>query len=75
MEGSTANHSIPRPNCAPACEYVPIVDGSSSAAPVINPGPNDLRIALNDNKKDLYDGNTYPHFYNKEEDKMFSWID
>ena len=32
--------------------------------PVINPGPNDLRISLNDNKKE-YDGNTYPHFYHK----------
>ena len=34
----------------------------ASAAPVINPGPSDLRISSNDNKKDLYDGNTYPHF-------------
>src|SRR5436309_4895121 len=54
---NNANHSITRPNCAPACKYVPIVDGSSSAAPVINPGSNDLMISLNDSKKDLYDRN------------------
>jgi hypothetical protein len=28
------------PNCAPACEYVAIPLGSSSAAPVISPGPS-----------------------------------
>ena len=35
------------PSCAPATEYVAIPDGSSSAAPVITPGPiafNSLRI-------------------------------
>lgn len=35
---------IPRPNLAPACEYVAIPDGSSSEAPVINPGPNILKV-------------------------------
>src|SRR5450830_923033 len=29
-----------KPNCAPACEYVAIPLGSSSAAPVIKPGPS-----------------------------------
>lgn len=37
-------HSIPRPNFAPTWEYVAISDGSSSAAPVIRPGPNALII-------------------------------
>ena len=32
------------PSCAPAIEYVAIPDGSSSAAPVISPGP---RLAQN----------------------------
>src|SRR5690349_15951527 len=32
-----------RPNCAPACEYVAMPLGSSSAAPVIKPGPSVLR--------------------------------
>ena len=30
------------PSCAPATEYVAIPDGSSSAAPVITPGPSDF---------------------------------
>src|ERR1019366_6352748 len=30
------------PSCAPATEYVAMPDGSSSAAPVITPGPSDL---------------------------------
>jgi len=30
------------PSCAPATEYVAIPDGSSSAAPVMIPGPSDL---------------------------------
>jgi hypothetical protein len=33
-------HSIENPNCAPTCEYVPMPLGSSSEAPVMNPGPN-----------------------------------
>jgi hypothetical protein len=37
-----ANHSIPRPNFAPAWEYVAIPEGSSSDAPVIRPGPKNL---------------------------------
>ena len=39
--GNAANvdHSMENPNAAPTCEYVPIPDGSSSAAPVIKPGP------------------------------------
>jgi hypothetical protein len=32
--------SVARPKAAPACEYVAIPDGSSSLAPVINPGPS-----------------------------------
>jgi hypothetical protein len=28
------------PNCAPAAEYVATPDGSSSAAPVVTPGPS-----------------------------------
>src|SRR5579862_1129921 len=39
-------HSIPMPNCAPTCEYVAMPLGSSSAAPVIKPGPSLQRIAL-----------------------------
>ncbi len=34
-----ASHSVERPVVAPATEYVEIPDGSSSAAPVIKPGP------------------------------------
>src|ERR1700687_5234831 len=30
------------PSCAPATEYVAMPDGSSSAAPVIMPGPSDF---------------------------------
>ena len=36
----TAVHSVAYPSAAPACEYVPIPDGSSSDAPVISPGPS-----------------------------------
>ena len=38
-----AVHSIPSPNFAPAWANVAILDGSSSAVPVISPGPKDLR--------------------------------
>jgi hypothetical protein len=31
------SHSSESPNRAPACEYVAIPEGSSSAAPVVNP--------------------------------------
>jgi len=41
-----AVHSSPYPNAAPAIEYVEIPDGSSSAQPVINPGPKSERKAL-----------------------------
>src|SRR5512140_1428672 len=30
------------PSCAPATEYVAMPDGSSSAAPVMTPGPSDF---------------------------------
>src|SRR5919197_2507602 len=43
---ANTNQAIPKPNCAPACEYVAIPDGSASDAPVIIPGPNLLRIVL-----------------------------
>ena len=33
-------HSVRKPNCAPAYAYVAIPDGSSSAAPVMSPGPS-----------------------------------
>jgi hypothetical protein len=33
-------HSMPKPNLAPACEYVAIPLGSSSEAPVMRPGPS-----------------------------------
>lgn len=36
---SAAVHSIDIPSCAPAREYVAMPEGSSSAAPVITPGP------------------------------------
>ena len=41
MNGQVRNavHNWAVPNCAPAIEYVAIPDGSSSAAPVIRPGP------------------------------------
>ena len=38
----SAVHSSLVPSCAPATEYVAIPDGSSSAAPVMIPGPRDL---------------------------------
>jgi hypothetical protein len=47
------NQAIPNPNCAPACEYVAIPDGSASDAPVIIPGPNLLRIVLCKENDDL----------------------
>src|SRR5580700_3376209 len=37
-----AVHSSLVPSCAPAMEYVAMPDGSSSAAPVIIPGPSDF---------------------------------
>ena len=33
-------------NCAPACEYVAIPDGSSSLAPVTKPAPKILKAFL-----------------------------
>ena len=33
------------PSCAPATEYVAIPEGSSSAAPVMMPGPSDFKSA------------------------------
>jgi hypothetical protein len=36
---SRASHSIENPVLAPATEYVEMPEGSSSAAPVIKPGP------------------------------------
>src|SRR5712692_4389070 len=38
-----AVHSRLVPNCAPAIEYVAMPDGSSSAAPVMRPGPRASR--------------------------------
>src|ERR1700690_46747 len=35
------------PSCAPATEYVAMPEGSSSAAPVMIPGPSDLSSDLN----------------------------
>ena len=48
MSGKVSSivHRVPKPNCAPACEYVAIPDGSSSAAPVTSPGPKIFRIRL-----------------------------
>lgn len=43
---SNTVHSNPNPNFAPAWENVAILDGSSSEAPVIMPGPRDLRKDL-----------------------------
>ena len=37
-----AVHSSVVPSCAPATEYVAMPDGSSSAAPVMMPGPSDF---------------------------------
>src|SRR2546430_2274942 len=36
---TTDIHRRPSPKAAPTCEYVPIPDGSSSAAPVMKAGP------------------------------------
>ena len=43
------NHAAHRkevPNCAPTTEYVAMPDGSSSAAPVVTPGPSALKKCL-----------------------------
>jgi len=37
---SRSIHTRPKRNCEPACEYVAMPLGSSSAAPVIRPGPS-----------------------------------
>jgi len=37
------DHSRVTPYAAPTCEYVPIPEGSSSAAPVTMPGPRRLK--------------------------------
>src|SRR5579872_3623791 len=42
---STASHNMERPVEAPATEYVEMPDGSSSAAPVIRPGPSACSLA------------------------------
>src|SRR5579863_2454114 len=42
---SSAVHSNLVPSCAPAMEYVAMPDGSSSAAPVMMPGPSDFSSA------------------------------
>jgi len=42
----SAVHIIAVPICAPAMEYVAMPDGSSSAAPVINPGPRTAKNRL-----------------------------
>ena len=39
-------HKKENPNFAPALAYVPIADGSSSAAPVIKPSPTDRKNEL-----------------------------
>jgi hypothetical protein len=36
---------IPRPNPAPAWEYIAIPEGSSFDAPVMRPGPKNLRAS------------------------------
>src|SRR6266852_9191162 len=43
---SSAIHSVPYPYAAPATEYVEIPEGSSSAAPVISPGPKTAKDLL-----------------------------
>src|SRR6266508_3871865 len=42
-----AVHRVAKPSEAPAIEYVPIPEGSSSAAPVIRPGPSAFRNRFN----------------------------
>ena len=42
---SSAVHSNLVPSCAPAMEYVAMPEGSSSAAPVMIPGPSDFSSA------------------------------
>src|SRR5919197_4295931 len=61
---TNTNQAIPNPNCAPACEYVAIPDGSASDAPVIIPGPNLLRIVLCKEEDDdsLFDNFFLPCF-------------
>src|SRR5947209_5580529 len=51
----SAVHNWPNPNCAPVCEYVAIPDGSSSAAPVITPGPSIRRNLTNPLLLDFFD--------------------
>jgi hypothetical protein len=43
---SNAVHNMPVPSLAPAIEYVAIPEGSSSAAPVIRPGPSAAKKRL-----------------------------
>ena len=40
---NNAVQRVAKPNPAPATAYVPIPEGSSSDAPVINPGPSNLK--------------------------------
>src|SRR2546430_2221581 len=39
----SAVHRVLKPSVAPATEYVPMPDGSSSEAPVMSPGPRTFR--------------------------------
>src|SRR5205085_4652073 len=43
----SAIQSVEKPNDAPAIEYVPMPEGSSSEAPVMSPGPRRARKRLN----------------------------
>ena len=43
---TSAVQRVAYPSGAPAIEYVPIPEGSSSAAPVIKPGPNVFKKRL-----------------------------
>jgi hypothetical protein len=46
--------SNPKPNFAPICKNVTIPEGSSSAAPVIKPGPSDRNILIIDEKDNSF---------------------
>jgi len=69
---SNAVQSSLVPSCAPATEYVAMPDGSSSAAPVITPGP--MALASDRIHRDGADVDTQGRLYAQKVDWGIFWF-